>query len=157
VVVWGEPYTLKTIKHLGRPKTEIDGEYVKMYIRPDDTPAKVDERLEKFYKKILIETAWEIAKKYEPLMKVKVTKIAARSMRTRFGVAKRSINSDSVRAITLALMLVNYRLECVEYIVVHEMVHLIQKRIGHNKEFYQLMDKFHPGWKKLRKEMIIRR
>jgi predicted metal-dependent hydrolase len=77
-------------------------------------------------------------------------------MKTRFGVAKRSTNKDGIKNITLSLMLVSYRLECVEYVVVHEMVHLIQKRIGHNREFYNLMDRFLPGWKKIRREMIIR-
>jgi predicted metal-dependent hydrolase len=155
VIVWGKKYKLETIRHQGRPKGEIEGDCVKLYIRPDDTIEKIEGRLENWYKKILLEAASAMIKKYEPLMKVKVTKLTVRKMRTRFGVAKRSVKNDSIKSITLAVMLVNYRLECVEYVVVHEMVHLIQKNIGHNKEFYTLLEKYVPEYKKLKKEMRI--
>jgi predicted metal-dependent hydrolase len=155
VVVWGKKYKLEVIKRAGRPKGEIEENCVKLYIRPDDGMDKFDGRLEKWQKKILLDVVGTIIKKYEPLMKVKVTKLTVRKMRTRFGVAKRSTKKDGIKCITLALMLVNFRLECVEYVVVHEMIHLIQKQIGHNKEFYQFLEKYIPDYKKIKKELRL--
>jgi predicted metal-dependent hydrolase len=151
VDVWGKKCKIKFIKHSGRPKITFDDESVKMYILPCDSTEKINERLEKWYKKILTAAASAIIKKWEPVIKVKITKLTVRKMRTRFGVARRSEKKDGVKYITLAVMLAKYKPEYVEYVIVHEMVHLIQKRMDHSREFYKLMDKFLPEWKKLRK------
>ena len=79
-------------------------------------------------------------------MKVKVNEFRIRKMKTRWGTC-----NPSKKRIWLSLMLAKRRPALVEYIVVHEMVHLLET--GHNKRFYSLMDRFLPAWKELRKEL----
>lgn len=67
-------------------------------------------------------------------------------MKTRWGTCNRS-----AERIWINLELAKRSYRCLEYIVVHEMTHLIEKY--HNKRFYSLMDKFMPGWKEVRKEL----
>lgn len=77
--------------------------------------------------------------KWEPIVGVRVATIAIRMMKTRWG----SCNTRTGR-ICLNLNLIKKPLACLEYVIVHEMVHLHEA--SHNKRFYNLMNQFMPGW-----------
>lgn len=80
---------------------------------------------------------------WEPIMGVSVAECGVRRMRSRWG-------SCNIRArrIWLNLELARRRPECLEYVVVHEMVHLLER--GHNRRFYAFMDAFLPNWRAIR-------
>ena len=73
-------------------------------------------------------------------MGVKVAEFGVKKMKTRWGTC-----SLKARRIWINLELVKRPIKCLEFIVVHEMVHLLER--NHNKRFYALMDKFMPDWK----------
>lgn len=79
--------------------------------------------------------------KWEPILNVQVNAFGIRRMTTRWG----SCNIRSKR-ISLNLNLIQKPPQCMEYVLVHEMVHLLEA--NHSHRFYALMDKFLPDWKK---------
>ena len=77
---------------------------------------------------------------WEKIMGVKVGKLAYRNMKSRWGSCQ-----PSTGRICINIRLALYPPECLEYVVVHELCHLIER--GHGPKFYALMDKFLPDWK----------
>ena len=84
--------------------------------------------------------------KWESILNVSVRRFSIRSMKTRWGSC-----TPKTRSIRFNLELVKRAPECLEYIVVHELVHLLEA--SHNNKFKTLMDKFYPKWKFYRKEL----
>lgn len=84
--------------------------------------------------------------KWEEVIGVKTTAFGIRKMKTKWG----SCNTDTKR-ILLNLELAKKPLECIEYIVVHELVHLLER--SHNQVFVAYMDKFMPKWRHYREEL----
>jgi predicted metal-dependent hydrolase len=84
--------------------------------------------------------------KWEALTGAKVAAWGVRKMKTKWG----SCNS-SKRRIWLNLELAKKPIQCIEYIVVHEVVHLLERR--HSDRFTQLLDKFMPSWRLHRDEL----
>lgn len=84
-----------------------------------------------------------LVEKWEPIMGVKAGSIAYRNMRTRWGSCK-----PSTGRICINTRLALYPPECLEYVVVHELCHLLER--GHGERFYALMDSFLPDWKRIR-------
>ena len=146
VYVWGAAYELELIERRGNPKIVIDGSCMKMYVRPDSTRAKRQEFLDRWYRNILKETAPEIIKKWEALIGVEVKKLYVRKMKSHWG----SCNYQK-QTLRLNSELVKRKPECLEYVIVHEMLHIIEK--GHNRNFYRLLSKYIPAWKLIRKKM----
>ena len=84
--------------------------------------------------------------KWESILKVSVRRFSIRSMKTRWGSC-----TPKTRSIRFNLELVKKAPECLEYIVVHELVHLLEA--SHNSKFKALMDRFYPKWRFYRKEL----
>jgi len=84
--------------------------------------------------------------KWESILNVSVRRFSIRSMKTRWGSC-----TPKTRSIRFNLELVKRTPECLEYIVVHELVHLLEA--SHNSKFKTLMDRFYPKWRFCRKEL----
>lgn len=82
--------------------------------------------------------------KWEPVMGVEVSGITIRQMKTRWG----SCNVKTYH-ININLALLYKPEECLEYVVVHEMTHILEA--SHNEVFWGYMTKFYPDWKRVRK------
>jgi predicted metal-dependent hydrolase len=146
VYVWGAAYELEIIERRGNPKILIDSGYMRMYVRPNSTKAQKQEFLDKWYRRILKEAAPAIIKKWEERMGLEVKKLFVRKMKSHWG----SCNNVK-QTLRLNSELVKRKAECLEYVIVHEMLHIIEK--GHNRKFYRLLNGYMPGWKTIRKEM----
>lgn len=101
--------------------------------------AEVDQR-----KRLLKKEVERLVAKWEPVMGVKVSGITIRQMKTRWG-------SCNVRThhININLALLGKPPECLEYVVVHEMTHILEA--SHNQVFWGYMTEFYPDWKRVRK------
>ena len=102
--------------------------------------------LEDFYRQELKKLVAEYIKKWEVKMSVSVKEFGIKKMKTRWGTC----NIKDQR-IWINLELAKKPLQCLEYIVVHEMNHLLEK--NHTKRFHSLMDQFLVDWK-VRKEKL---
>lgn len=83
---------------------------------------------------------------WEPIMGVKAGQLAYRNMTSRWGSCQ-----PSTGRICINVRLALYPPECLEYVVVHELCHLLER--GHGPRFHQLMDRFMPDWKQRRDKL----
>lgn len=97
-------------------------------------------------KLILEHEVWKLVKKWEPIMQVTVSGITIRQMKTRWG----SCNVKS-HHINISLALLEKEPECLEYVVIHEMCHLLEA--SHSPEFWKHVAKYCPEWKRIRKKL----
>jgi len=104
--------------------------------------------LEKFYRQELLKTLQNLIEKWQKIMNVEVNFFSIKKMRTRYG----SCNARH-RRIWFSLNLIHYKIEFIEYVVVHEIAHFFQQ--NHGKKFYAILDKFLPNWREINKSVKI--
>jgi len=141
VLVFGEPHRLPIVTGSGRQGVHLGEEgNLEMRARPGADHDQRAALLDAWYRSHLQNRIPELIRTWEPIMGVSVAEWGVRKMRSRWG-------SCNVRArrIWLNLELARRPLFCLEYVVVHEMVHLLER--GHNRRFYTLMDRFLPSWR----------
>ena len=138
----GKRYLLKVIEHNASPKVAIRHETMEMHIRirPHTGIGKRQEIVDEWYRQRLKEIIPGIISQYEDKLKVDVAEFAVKKMRTRWGTC-----SIQPKRIWLNLELAKKPKECIEYVIVHEMVHLLERH--HNERFIAYMDKFLPKWR----------
>jgi predicted metal-dependent hydrolase len=144
--VWGDLWELEIIERRGNPKITFEDGKMKMYVRPDSTKAKRQEFLVRWYGKILKDAAIPLIEIWEERIGVEVKKLFVRRMKSHWG----SCNSAR-QTLRLNSELAKRRRECLEYVIVHEMLHIIEK--SHNRKFYSLLNSYMPEWKIIRKKM----
>ncbi len=121
----------------------MEGDYLVVRLRPGTGTLRKSELVEEWYRRQLLAVASDFAKRWEPTMEVRVAKISVRRMRTRWGSC-----NHLKRTVILNSELARKPRRCVEYLVVHEMAHLLEP--SHNERFRSLLTKFLPSWKRLR-------
>jgi len=102
--------------------------------------------LDRWYRDLLRQQIAELVIKWEPRIGVRVNEWRIRKMRTRWGTCNRE-----ARRIWINLELAKKPPSCLEFIVVHEMVHLLERH--HNERFRTLMDAALPQWKWQREQL----
>ena len=102
--------------------------------------------LQKWYRRTIQKHIPQLLAKWEAKVGVAVAEVRIRRMKTRWG----SCNADEKR-IWLNLELAKKSSMCLEYILVHEMVHLLERH--HNERFRSLMDTIMPSWRSYRDEL----
>lgn len=144
----GREYLLNVIPADGKQRVEIcvEEKRINMFVRGSSTPEQRKKMLDEWYRSRLKELLPGMIDKWEKIMGVKVNSFGVKLMKTRWGTCNRNTGK-----IWVNLDLARRDLKFLEYIVVHEMTHLIEKY--HNKRFYSYMDKFMPGWKTVREEL----
>jgi predicted metal-dependent hydrolase len=142
----GERYLLKIIKQDASPKIILKKNAIEMYIRPETSMEKRKELLDEWYRSELKKIAPSIIEKWEEKIGVQSQEYGIKKMRTRWGTC-----NPKAKRIWLNLELAKKPVECIEYIVVHELVHLIER--SHNETFKRLMNEHMPKWSFYRDEL----
>ncbi len=135
----GSSYALQIVQSGTGSSVSVNGSVIEMRPCHGATMLKRQSLLEDWYRERLKEIVLPLIQKWEGVMGVKVTAFKVRKMKTRWG----SCNPGRGR-INLNLELAKKPVECLEYVLVHEMVHLIEP--GHGKKFKACMGRFLPGW-----------
>jgi len=138
--VWGKRYLLKVIEKDAAPEVELKHSHILLQARPASGEGKKQAVLEDWYRAQLKEAVPPLIAKWESLMRVKVERFFVQRMKTKWGSCNRG--SASIR---LNTDLARKPRECLEYIVVHEMAHLLEPT--HNSRFVALMDHYMPNWR----------
>lgn len=144
--VWGKRYLLQIVEKEAAPEVELKHNQMMLRIRPGTSPETRQVILEAWYREKLKEAVPVLIAKWEPLMGVKVGRFFVQRMKTKWGSC-----SPSSRSIRVNTELAKKPPECLEYIVVHEMVHLLVPT--HNSRFISLMDQFMPKWRFYKDEL----
>lgn len=142
----GRKYLLKVIEGNQPAKVVLRKSFIHLYIKPETSTEQRQIIFEKWYRSQLNEIVPTLIKKWEKVIGVKVADFIIRRMKTKWGTC----NIEAKR-ISLNLELAKKPIECLEYIVVHEMVHLLERH--HNDRFLAYMNKFIPRWKYLKEEL----
>ncbi|MBX5468871.1 MAG: M48 family metallopeptidase [Thermoleophilaceae bacterium] len=144
--VWGRRLRLKVVERPGRPHVEVDGGRVVMYVPPGTDTADRTRVLQRWQREQLRHEIAALIDKWEPRIGRKVAGWSIRRMKTKWG----SCNRETAQ-LWFNLELAKKHPRCVEYLVVHEMVHLLER--GHGERFTTLMDEFLPDWRQRRDEL----
>lgn len=144
--LWGKRFLLKIIEQDAPPAVELRHKSLILRIRPGTTETKRQAILEDWYRERLREAVPPLLAKWQPLVRVRVGKVFVQRMKTKWGSC-----SPAAGNIRLNTELAKKPPECLEYIVVHEMAHLLEPT--HSRRFMALMERFMPKWEFHRAEL----
>lgn len=143
----GRRYRLNVIECDGSQSVRlVNNTAMALRVRPGSLPHKREAVLHAWYRKWLRQQLPPLLVKWQPKVGVTVAELRIKKMKTRWGTC----NSEA-RRIWLNLELAKKPVACLEYILVHEMVHLLERH--HNERFKTLMDTLMPSWRLCREEL----
>jgi predicted metal-dependent hydrolase len=146
--VWGKRYLLRVVEMDCPAEVLLQHNRMVLRVRPTWSRERKQEFLDAWYRGQIRAAVPEMIKRWESVLGIKVERLFIRRMRTKWGSCSRA--SASIR---LNTDLAKKPQECVEYIVLHEMAHLVEPT--HNARFIALMDRLMPNWSHYR-EMLNR-
>lgn len=142
----GKRYLLKVTERDVAPKVVLKHSAIELYVRPETDAVKKKSILDEWYRRILKKTVPSLIEKWEKKINVQVNEFGIKKMKTKWGTCNRE-----AKRIWLNLELAKKPPECLEFIVVHEMSHLLER--NHNDRFIALMTEFMPKWRFYKDEL----
>jgi len=137
--LWGIRYLLTVREEDASPSIELRHRRILLSVRPGTSEERKQELFEAWHREQLKNAVLPLLAKWQPLMGVTVNRFFVQRMKTKWGSC-----NPTARHIRLNTELAKKPLECLEYIVVHEMIHLLEPT--HNNRFIALWDRFMPKW-----------
>jgi predicted metal-dependent hydrolase len=134
------------VEGVRRVSAGVQEERLVLKVRRNATKAKRKAALDAWYRSEVEKAAPPLLAKWEAVIGVKAGKLRVRRMKSRWGSC-----NIATRAICLNSELAKRDPRGLEYVVVHELVHLLERR--HNARFKRFMDRFLPGWKPIKKSL----
>jgi predicted metal-dependent hydrolase len=144
--VWGKRYLLDILYADAAPRVSLTPRKLVLQVRPGTAPTSCEEVLDAWYRQQVRDALPKLLAKWEPLLKVKARQVFVQRMKTKWG----SCTPES-GYIRLNTELAKKPPEALEYIVVHELLHLLEPT--HNERFVALMDLYLPHWQHLRRQL----
>jgi len=144
--VWGKRYLLKVQEAAQIPSVELKHSQILLTVRPGSNTEKKEAILSAWYRDEVRKAADPLIEAWEKKLQVRSAQCYVQRMKTKWGSC-----NPSTHSIRLNSDLAKKPRECLEYIVVHELIHLLEP--SHNARFTSLMDKFMPNWKHIREEL----
>jgi predicted metal-dependent hydrolase len=144
--VWGKRYLLSVIEREQKPSVTMDHRRITLSVRPGSDQAKREAVMHDWQKRLLHEAVPRLIRKWEPRLEVKVGAYFLQRMKTRWGGC-----NHEARHIRLNTELVKKPKDLLEYVVVHEMVHLTAPT--HGERFVALLNEHYPTWRDARAEL----
>jgi len=143
----GNRYRLNIVHTDGNPKVEIKRKtHIDLHINPKASTEKREETLNNFYRRELKKQLPPLVEKWQKVTGVQVNEVKVKKMKTKW----RTSNPKDKR-IWLNLELAKNPLKLTEYVIAHEMTHLLEKT--HTERFHDLMDSFMPQWEQYKNEL----
>lgn len=140
----GRRYRLEVVEAMTRQSVEIRGNGImSMNVRPGSTSVSRERLLQEWYRARLRDAVPPLLETWCKVMGVSPSQVGIKRMKTRWGTC-----NPKARRIWLNLELVKKPPECLEYVLVHELTHLLEA--SHNERFKLLMDGFMPAWRSIR-------
>lgn len=142
----GKRYLLKVIEQDSAPQVVLKHNVIELHIRKGTSVSKKEEILQIWYRQQLRELTSRLIAKLEKKISMKVSEVCIRRMKTKWGTC-----NQKAKRIWLNTELAKKPIESIEYVLIHEMVHLRER--NHNEKFIAYMNKYAPNWKNLREEL----
>ncbi|WP_407281267.1 M48 family metallopeptidase [Lactococcus formosensis] len=146
IYLWGRRYRLEVVFSSSRNDIRISGERIILQVRPDSTTQQRENVLNEWYRKLLKAEIPELIEKYKKIIGVNLAEWHVKNMRTKWGTC----NPDK-KNIWINLQLAKKSRECLHYVIVHELVHLLER--NHTEKFTAYMDQFYSEWRVAREKL----
>ena len=144
--LWGKCYLLNLIEIEAPARLELQHDHILLQVRPGATTDRKRTIVDEFYRSQIEVAIPPLIVKWEDLMGVSVASFSIRKMKTKWGSC-----TPALQTIRFNLELAKKPAKCLEYVIVHEMVHLLEP--SHNHRFVALMDSFMPQWRFYQSEL----
>ncbi|MCJ7750819.1 MAG: M48 family metallopeptidase [Armatimonadetes bacterium] len=144
--VWGRRHLLTVREAEAKPTVQIGHRRIILTVRPGSSTAKRAEVMHEWHKSLLHATVPDLIRTWEPRLGVEVNRYFLQRMKTKWGSC-----NPRARNIRLNTELVKKPRDLLEYVVVHEMCHLIAPT--HSEQFLALLSKRYPSWREARAEL----
>lgn len=144
--VWGKRHLLTVVERDQKPSVTMDHRRITLTVRPGSDQAKREAVMHEWHKGLLHEAVPQLIRKWEPRLGVNVAAYYLQRMKTRWGGCNHTANH-----IRLNTELVKKPKDLLEYVVVHEMAHLIVPT--HSERFIALLTQHYPSWRVARAEL----
>jgi predicted metal-dependent hydrolase len=144
--LWGRRYLLSIVEKDVKPFVRLDHRRITLTVRPGSSPAKREEVMQEWHRSLLHEAVPPLIRKWEAKLGVEVAGYFLQRMKTKWGGC-----NPRQRNIRLNTELVKKPKDLLEYVVVHEMVHLIEPK--HSERFVAKMTDYYPTWRDARAEL----
>ena len=143
---WGRRYLLTLQEADAKPSVKIDHRRILLTVRPGTSTARRDDIMQEWLRLQMHSAIPGLIKKWERKIGVAVSAYYLQRMKTKWGGC-----NPRARTIRLNTELAKKPRDLLEYVVVHEMVHLLEPR--HSERFLVLLDKHYPSWREARAEL----
>jgi len=140
--VWGKQYNLQ-LKFGKKYSLILCNDTAILTARKISTVDQRKKFVHKWYRELLVTEINRLLPKWEKKTNLKASSWHIKYMTTRWGTCK-----PKQGKVWFNLQLAAKPIECLEYIILHELMHFIER--GHNKKFYSLLEKYMPTWKQVR-------
>ena len=145
--LFGKKYLLKVIELDKPPQVNIKRKTtMELCVRPGSTKEQKQKVLDDFYREELKARITNLLEKWQQKTSIKINAFGVKKMKTKWGTC----NTEAKR-IWLNLELAKKPIQCIEYIIVHEMIHTLERH--HNERFEALLKQYLPKWKHLKEEL----
>lgn len=144
--VWGRRYLISVVEADVKPDVKLDHKRIRLTLRPGHDAAKRIEVMHEWHKSLLHALVPKLIAKWEPKLGVKVSGYFLQRMKTKWGSCNHHAGN-----IRLNTELVKKPKDLLEYVVVHEMTHLLEPT--HSERFVALLDQHWPHWRECRAEL----
>lgn len=144
--LWGRRYLLSVVEKDEKPSVRLSHRKITLTVRPGSSRAKREAVMQEWHRYLLHETVPELIRKWEPKLRVEVAGYFLQRMKTKWGGC-----NHQARNIRLNTELVKKPKDLLEYVVVHEMLHLIAPT--HSEQFLALLSEHYPTWREARAEL----
>lgn len=142
----GSRYLLRIVERDAPPAVNLKHKTIQLFVRPGTSKQKKQEIMDEWYRAQLKALVPPVITKWEKAMGVSVAEFGIKKMKTKWGTC-----NPEAKRIWLNLELAKKPFHCIEYIIVHELVHLLER--NHNDKFVAYMNYFLPEWKQLKTEL----
>jgi predicted metal-dependent hydrolase len=144
--LWGKRYLLKVVEKPAAPGVVVAHSEIVLQVRPESDIHKRALVLNDWYRQLLREDLLALVQEWERKIGVQASRLIIQRMKTKWGSC--NTRTGSIR---INLELAKKPPECLEYVVVHELVHLLEP--SHNRRFKALMGQYLPRWKDIKDEL----
>lgn len=144
--LWGRRYLLTVRHHDAKAAVSLDHRRLTLTVRPGSDAAKRAEVIHAWHKTLLHQVVPDLIRKWERKLGVTVAGYFLQRMKTKWGGC-----NERARHIRLNTELVKKPKDLLEYVIVHEMIHLLEPT--HSERFIVLLNKHYPSWREARAEL----
>lgn len=144
--VWGRRYLLSVVEKDEKPSVKLDHRRITLTVRPGSTLAKREAVMQDWHRALLHAVVPELIRKWEAKLDVKLSGYFLQRMKTKWGGCHPRAGN-----IRLNTELVKKPRDLLEYVVVHEMLHLVEPT--HSERFVALLEHHYPTWREARAEL----